>query len=152
MKQISYKQWNSLNKQKRLLEIKKVMNFWKMRGIKLRCDENWFYEALEAGYVGVIDSTLSEAMSILAIPGNAIVDEVRDAEIQELLSKVTSEEFKIYKYCQSKLDEANKTKEILSNDEFDQIITSAANELGIDYEEAYSAWRKVDGARLGIEC
>lgn len=151
MKQISYKQWNSLNKQKRLLEIKKVMNLWKIKGIKLRGDENWFYEALEAGYVEIINSTLDEAMGMLAIQGNVIVDEKRDAEIQKLLSEVTPEEFKIYEYCQSKLDEVHKTKEILSDDEFDDIITNSGIELDIDYEKAYFAWRKVDGAKLGVK-
>lgn len=152
MKQVSYKQWNSLNKQKRLLEIKKVMNFWKMKGIKLRCDENWFYEALETGYTKENNSTLDRTMNTLAIMGNVIIDEARDLKIQELLSEVTSEELKIYKYCQLKLDEARKTKEILSDDEFDDIITDASSELGIDYEIACKAWRKVDGARLGVKC
>lgn len=152
MNQISYKHWNSLNKQKRLLEIKKVMNLWEMKGIKLRCNENWFYEALETGYVDNINSTLSEIMWASAIIGNAIEDKKRDDEIQKLLSEVTPEEFKIYEYCQSKLDEANKKKEVLTDDEFDEIITNAGIEIGIDYNKAYSAWRKVDGAKLGVKC
>lgn len=151
MKQISYKQWNFSNKQKRLLEIKKVMNLWKIKGIRLRCDENWFYEALEAGYTKENDSTLERTMDTLAKMGNAIVDEARDLRIQELLSELTSEELKIYKHCQDKLDEAHKTIDILSDEEFDQIITEAANELSIDYKTACDSWRKVDGARLGVK-
>lgn len=151
MKQISYNQWYSLNEQKRLLEIKKVMNFWKMKGIKLKVDENWFYEALEVGYVKGFDSTLDETMGMLGAMGSITEDKTRDAKIQELLSKVTPEEFEIHKHCQDKLDEAHKTKDLLSDDEFDEIITNAAKDIDIDYEKAYLAWRKVDGARLGIE-
>ena len=151
MENIKYSEWIIKSKENKMEIIRGILDNWQSNGIELRSDEKWFYEALEAGYVEGVDGFIEETMEVLAIMGNIIVNKERDLKIAKLISKITNDEFKIYSLCQKKLDEKHKTQQILSDEEFNDIIKCVAREIGVSENGVLKIWQKVDGAKLGVE-
>lgn len=147
---ITYNEWKDISYDEKIRLIQSVINIWKQEGKNVKYDVTWFFEAVEASMIEEDNTKLFDKMNLFALIGNAFGQ--RDELIKKLLSKITTEEFEIYKYVEDRFNYYDTNEGHYSGDKyFNKSINDGAKKFHLSDEEVKNAWDKVDKAKYGVE-